>query len=131
MIKKIKRSRKAFLNSNSAYGLYLVKQSRIKNVTKKMPSKVIFRGIFKYLGGLDTITLIILAKTNISMGCNFKPGIGSNVLYPKMKAKIIHCNDFSRPLFVNRMDRIPTKVKPITNKLIIIIYFLLNPKWIE
>ena len=101
----------------------------MKNVTKKIPNKEIFMGILKYLGGLDTIILIILAKTNTSMGCNFKPGMGSNVLYPKMNAKIIHCNDFSRPLFVKRMDRIPTKVKPITNKSIIMVYFLLHLTW--
>ena len=90
----------------------------MKNVTKKIPKKEILLGIFKYLGGLDTIILIILAKTNTSMGCNFKPGIGSNVLYPKMKAKIIHCNDFSTPLFVNNTDRIPAIVNRITNELI-------------
>ena len=129
MTKNINKNRKAFLNSNSTYWLYLVKQSIMKNVTKKMPNKEIFKGILKYLGELDIIILIILVKTNISIGCNFKPGIGSKVLYPKMKAKITQCNDFSIPLLVSRMDRIPTRVKIITNKSIIMVYSFLHLTW--
>ena len=61
MTKNIIKSRIAFLNSKSTYWLYLDKQSTMKNVTKKRLKIEICGGIFKYLGELETIILIILA----------------------------------------------------------------------
>ena len=94
-----------------------------KNKKKKILNTEILVGILEYLGILVIIILRILAYNNISIGCNFKPGNGSNVLYPNMKAKIINSIDFCTPFFENRTNQIPHRVKRITNRLIINVYF--------
>jgi len=71
------------------------------------------------LTGLDTIILIMLAKINISIGWIFKPRTGSNVRYPKTKARMVHSNEFSIPFLSKIILLIPNKTKKITSALII------------
>ena len=54
------------------------------------------------------------------MGCNFRPATGSKVLYPSTKPKIIQFREFSSPFLFNKISHVPSNVKAITNKLIII-----------